>query len=207
MPNSNKLTFGFDVDHCVTFASSKWLDWLEKHCLTATPREEIYASWGEVSYNLCSYFTFPEGFNPFAFWNSEDLYDDLSMPEETVEALRKVHDAGHTIVFISYCFSEGTHTQSKCNYLRRNLPFLDGDEFIFVSARKKSTFGPMLDFFFDDRIEYINTMPLSVRCYLVDTPYAQQVAGCRPYHTVSSVAKGLEDSFASISRHSKSNRK
>ena len=87
-----------------------------------------------------------EAHTPEDFWKSPDLYDDRSIPEETLEVLHRLHQK-YDIVYVSHCYPE--HENSKKKMLERSL----GRNIKFISTPHKEYVD--FDVIIDDNVEVI----------------------------------------------------
>jgi 5'(3')-deoxyribonucleotidase len=136
-----------DVDLTVVDSLTPWMDWFkqftDKPVLNLTRTYDLVTEMKEilVADGLKNYV------DPISFWRKPDLYDKLEPVEGSVEALKRAHDNGQTIVFVSSCFPE--HTQSKINFLKRCFNFSDG--FIATHEKHYVAYSELID----DKLEHM----------------------------------------------------
>lgn len=180
----NKV-IGVDVDLTVVNSALAWFTWLNEKCGQDLNFYEIWADRMELPYNISTLFDIPEGLDPFDFWRKPDLYDDLESIPRSSKVIRKLYEMGYDIVFISYCFDCGTHSQSKVNFLKREFDFITEKDFHFVQTRSKGVLSKSLDYMVDDRIEFLNQMEDNVNCIMFNAFFEQDEKTRRPYDVAS----------------------
>lgn len=170
------MRLGVDVDLTLVDTGSEWWKWLsnygnvhtERDILKFKDRECLY----KLNYDLTKYFPdFMEKClsNPFDFWKQEDLYDNLTPLQNSVEVLRQLVDTGHDIVFISHC--HGGHFKSKVDWLKKHFSFTDiGGKGGFIATKEKYLVN--VDVMIDDRIENLLNFPEEVVKIYFNTIYA-----------------------------------
>lgn len=189
------MKIGVDVDLTLVDTGSEWWEWLTT---IYTSRDfyylsDTYNNHGKLEYDLTKYFTDCsekiEG-NPFDFWKQDDLYDKLSPLTHSVEVLRQLVEAGHDIVFISYC--HGGHFKSKVDWLKKYFPFVDiGGKGGFIATKEKHLVN--VDAMIDDRIENILYFPDEVIKIYFNTIYADNEFVRSEVDMITSVNNGWLD--------------
>lgn len=167
------------VDVDLTFVDSgwPWLDWMVSVYQIPADHDAMQGdldSFGLFNYNLSKYFPnrCKEAIPPYEFWEDPHLYDKLVPLPGAVEAIRRLHEAGHPIRFVSYC--KKGHFSSKVRFLKRHCPFLDleggeGDGF-YATKYKAGVAGGII---IDDRNQFLNQFPDDVVKIKFDTPFTQ----------------------------------
>lgn len=151
-----------DVDLTVVRSDLAWLDWLNEQTGKNLQLDESI----ENSYGLHEMFDAADlkGIDPFDFWRADDVYDNLSPIEGSVETLTEIHDKGWYIVFASHI--KGNHHKSKYNFLKRNFP-MDG----FLATKEKGFIRA--DAIIDDRDRFLYQFPSHCKRILYETCYAR----------------------------------
>lgn len=187
-----------DVD--LTFVDSgwPWLDWMESVYKTEPDREMMQKDIEEnglFDYNLSKYFPnrCVQKINPYEFWEDPHLYDKLNPIEGAVAAIKRLHEAGHPIRFVSYC--KKGHFSSKVRFLKQSCPFLDLDSGKDGSGfwATKNKAGVMGGFIIDDRNKFLNQFPDEVVKIRFDTMFTQDEEPRVVYDLVSSDWKAIAD--------------
>lgn len=167
-----------DVD--LTFVDSgwPWLEWMENVYQIPADRllmEKDHAQYGLFNYNLSKYFPTrcKQAIEPYEFWEDPHLYDKMVPREGAVEAVRRLHEAGHPIRFVSYC--KKGHFSSKVRFLKRHCPFLDLDNGtdgsgFYATKVKAGVAGGVI---IDDRNQFLNQFPDDVVKVKFNTPFTQ----------------------------------
>lgn len=181
------------VDVDLTFVDSgwPWLEWMENvyqikadSLLMENDRREF----GLFDYNLSKYFPTrcKEAIAPYEFWEDPHLYDKLKPMPGAVDAIRRLHEAGHPIRFVSYC--KKGHFSSKVRFLKRHCPFLDldngtdGSGFYATKVKAGVTGGVIID----DRNQFLNQFSDEVIKVKFATPFTQEEDPRTQYDLVSS---------------------
>lgn len=162
---------GVDVDETFTATAVKWLKWMNDVC-------GVRRTLGDCNYDYRLDLYFPEmthlGVDPMAFWRNVGLYETAKPMEGAVYTLLRLKQAGHSIVFISYCKS--MHMSSKVKFVKRHCPFLDfGNGDGFIATKEKGVLGKAVDIMIDDRVKYLNQFPETTHKILFNSPYKQEV--------------------------------
>lgn len=173
----SKLNIGIDVDLTLVDSGTAWLEWLDiVYGVSFGPSIKSIPKGETVYYNLSKYFPQPSSsqVTPFDFWEDPFLYDKLKPLPGSVEAIKKLKEAGHNIRFVSHC--KKGHFSSKVRFLKRHFPFVDlesatGDGFYATKAKN----GVAVDVLVDDRHSFLNQMDDNVIKILFETPYDQEV--------------------------------
>lgn len=138
-----------DVDLTVVDTLSPWLEWFSA------------ISGGETIYNAGNmYDLVPEmkevlksvgrdHVDPFDYWRSETLYDNLEPVEGAVEKLWSCYEGGYEVIFVSLCVP--SHTISKMKFVDKFFPFHSG----FIATDKKELI--QYDHFIDDKFYHIES--------------------------------------------------
>lgn len=174
----NKTPILIDVD--LTFIDSgwPWLSWMESVYQVAPATalmEKDFNETGLYNYNLSKYFPTrcQEAIPPYEFWEDPHLYDKLKPLPGAVDAVRRLHEAGHPIRFVSYC--KKGHFSSKVRFLKRHCPFLDLDNGtdgsgFYATKVKAGVAGGVI---IDDRHQFLNQFDDNVIKVKFDTPFTQ----------------------------------
>lgn len=163
------MIFACDVDLTVVDTGTYWRTWLED----GFEKIDCYPEDGILDYNLSVYFGeyyYTEGYNHMDFWRYENLYDGMVPIEGSIEALERIHSAGHDVVFVSAV--KGNHHGSKFRFLKKHFPFMGG-----LLATKEKEYAAC-HVAIDDRNSYLNKFarsPLSPLLIKYQTPYTQDV--------------------------------
>ena len=161
----NNRTILVDVDLTVVDSGTPWVDWLNQAAGTFIhPNPES----GAIDYDLSVYwkdYLQEYDIDPYEYWRSESLYDDLEPLEGAVGCLEGFAIAGWNVVFVSAL--KGNHHKSKYHFLKRNFPFMAG----FIGTREKQFVKG--DVIIDDRNKFLNVMPEGIHRILFETPYTQ----------------------------------
>lgn len=175
----HKDTILIDVDLTFVNSDKAWLQWMEQVYKQPPDykamADDCYRS-GLLNYNLSVYFD-TEGkkeISPYDFWEDPFLYDKLTPIEGAVEAIEKLHQAGHPIGLVSYC--KKGHFGSKVRFLKANLPFLDLDSQnngcgFYATKYKAGVRGGVI---IDDRNAFLNQFSDDVVKIKFDTIYSQE---------------------------------
>jgi 5'(3')-deoxyribonucleotidase len=150
-----------------------WDDLLRKYQLNKLGSEVLNIE-TKYPYNLSSMFEIPEGDDPVGYWKSSTLYEGLKPIEGSVEVLSKLKEMGYDIVVVSRV--TGDHAESKCKWLKKWFPFIDG--IILTGANKKEKSYVRCTYVIDDSLEQLVEFPDDVIKLHYDTPYYQ--TGVRP---------------------------
>lgn len=178
---TNLKVIALDVDLCLVNVIPKWMTYLKSLCTeydaVKYKKDLLY---GQVHYNLTKYFKLIDGVHGFEFWEQPDLYDDATLMDGAYEVVEELYKAGHEIVFVSYSFAG--HLNSKVDFLKRSFPFIEEDDFHFISTKSKGFVR--CDALVDDRASFLNQMPESVTLIKMNTNYTQCEEISRPVHEV-----------------------
>lgn len=186
----NKTPILIDVD--LTFVDSgwPWLEWMENVYQIKADRvlmESDHKELGLFNYNLSKYFPTrcKEAIPPYEFWEDPHLYDKLKPLPGAVDAVRRLHEAGHPIRFVSYC--KKGHFSSKVRFLKRHCPFLDLDNGtdgsgFYATKVKAGVAGGVI---IDDRHQFLNQFPDEVIKVKFATPFTQEEDPRTQYDLVS----------------------
>lgn len=180
------------VDVDLTFVDSgwPWRDWMESvyQCEADNDamNKDLYEK-GLYDYNLSKYFPnrCKDAIEPYEFWEDPHLYDKMTPMPGAVDALRRLHKAGHPIRFVSYC--KKGHFSSKVRFLKRHCPFLDldngtdGSGFYATKVKAGVSGGVIID----DRHQFLNQFADDVIKIKFDTPFSQDVEPRVQYDFVS----------------------
>lgn len=166
---------GIDVDETVVSVMGLWLEYLNR--IAGTKRTFDDCHW---DYDLGKHF--PElqklGIDPMSFWDCDNLYEQLQPKFGVVEAIQRLKDVGHNIIFISH--TKRMHFSSKVRFIKRHFPFVglndlhSGDG--FVATHEKSVMQS-LDVFIDDRLKYFPHFGKETLKIHLMTPYTQDFSG------------------------------
>lgn len=165
--NTSK-TAAFDVDGClVEQVGQDWFDWLKcnfklkkeyQHLIT-----ENYKS-VKLPYNLTILFELGNVYTGFEFWGDEFLYENYTPLKDTQKCLDMLHIKGYNIVIVSKCIYN--HFQSKENYIKKYFPYAK-----IVFTEHKNLIN--CDYFVDDSIAMVNSMPEKTKVILYRRDYEQ----------------------------------
>ncbi|QHJ85719.1 MAG: hypothetical protein [Cystoviridae sp.] len=154
------MRFGIDIDITLVETEVEWWKWLHdygNYYSYSDILREAQKEGGKLDYNLAKYFhDFQDKCenDPHNFWKQDNLYDQLSPLPDSVNVVKKLVDAGHEIVFISYC--QGNHMSSKVRWLKKHFPFVKmGVNGGFLHTKEKHLVD--VDVMIDDRID--NLLP------------------------------------------------
>jgi 5'(3')-deoxyribonucleotidase len=178
-----------DVDLTILASDQMWFDFLENigsYKVGQDPSELRYnlGAVGSCNYNLLKHFDLPEDRNGFDFWLQKDLYQQNNnqigyIYDGCVQTIKKLYDAGHEIVFTSFCQTE--HEYSKIEFLKHTFPFIYAEDFHFISTKSKG--HVMCDVLIDDRnlhhkqVKMLQPDSLTIK---LQTQYTQE---CRESYT------------------------
>lgn len=188
------------VDVDLTFVDSgwPWLYWMESvYQIPADVdlMDKDYEEEGLFNYNLSKYFPTrcKEAIEPYEFWEDPHLYDKMTPIAGAVDAIRRLHEAGHPIRFVSYC--KKGHFSSKVRFLKRHCPFLDLDNGtdgsgFYATKVKAGVAGGVI---IDDRNQFLNQFPDDVIKIKFDTPFSQDVEPRINYDLTSADWKEIAD--------------
>lgn len=188
------------VDVDLTFVDSgwPWLYWMESvYQIPADVglMDKDYEEKGLFNYNLSKYFPTrcKEAIEPYEFWEDPHLYDKMTPIAGAVDAIRRLHEAGHPIRFVSYC--KKGHFSSKVRFLKRHCPFLDLDNGtdgsgFYATKVKAGVAGGVI---IDDRNQFLNQFPDDVIKIKFDTPFSQDVDPRTNYDLTSADWKEIAD--------------
>ncbi|AEZ66328.1 hypothetical protein EXT67_21330 [Pectobacterium atrosepticum] len=194
----NKTPILIDVD--LTFVDSgwPWLSWMESVYQVVPSTALMVKDFNETglyNYNLSKYFPTrcQEAIPPYEFWEDPHLYDKLKPLPGAVDAVRRLHEAGHPIRFVSYC--KKGHFSSKVRFLKRHCPFLDLDNGtdgsgFYATKVKAGVAGGVI---IDDRNQFLNQFPDDVIKIKFDTPFSQDVDPRTNYDLTSADWKEIAD--------------
>lgn len=163
------MIIAIDVD--ITLVTQPIEDWIEHLKYNSTFFDEYQLQKdlanGVAHYDLTRY---SDTVKDKQFWQQAEIYDKASISLSDKRKIEEWHNAGHQIVFVSYCFPE--HERGKIAMLKREFPFLVKD-FHFISTFSKGFVK--CDVIIEDRNEHLNQFSEDVRKYLVKSPYKQNV--------------------------------
>lgn len=194
----NKTPILIDVD--LTFVDSgwPWLSWMESVYQVVPSTALMVKDFNETglyNYNLSKYFPTrcQEAIPPYEFWEDPHLHDKLKPLPGAVDAVRRLHEAGHPIRFVSYC--KKGHFSSKVRFLKRHCPFLDLDNGtdgsgFYATKVKAGVAGGVI---IDDRNQFLNQFPDDVIKIKFDTPFSQDVEPRINYDLTSADWKEIAD--------------
>lgn len=157
---------GVDVDLTVVASDIPWFDWCNSKCNHKLDREKLIAEHGSIPYDFRTIFNFDQPTDALAFWNDENIYDELDPLPGVIECLHNLSRYGHEIVFVSKLM--GNHFESKKRFLERFFPFMDG--FIGTDQKKFAR----VDMLIDDRVDHLNRVQAAgITPVQYMTPYLQ----------------------------------
>lgn len=134
---------GVDIDDC--FVNPNWKAWLdEKKGSYSTLLDSNGRPVEKLPFALGEFYKPWIDFDPYDFWRSETLYDNLEPIEGAVEALEKL-SAYFGIVFVSRL--KGFHHGSKVRLVKKHCPFMQG----FVGTHEKWILNDSLVAMIDDQ--------------------------------------------------------
>lgn len=186
----NKTPILIDVD--LTFVDSgwPWLDWMEvvyQMKADVDLMNNDFQETGLFNYNLSKYFPTrcKTAIDPYDFWEDPHLYDKLVPNPGAVEAIKRLHEAGYPIRFVSYC--KKGHFSSKVRFLKRNCPFLDLDggtdgSGFWATKNKAGVKGGVI---IDDRHQFLNQFEDDVIKIKFQTQFSQDELPRTKYDLVS----------------------
>ncbi len=172
---NNKLTIAIDVDLTITRdLGALWWMWLvEKYKRYQTLEQytnfccDYYQN--NVEYNLTKYFNIPDYENPYAFWEQCDLYDDEVLTKGCYDVVKRLHEQGHKLIFVSHTLAG--HIESKFKFLQRNFDFIKN--VAFVATMDKSIMNGCVDAVVEDRASNLALFDDYILKLLYKTPYKQ----------------------------------
>lgn len=179
----SKMPIAIDVDLVVYDSGSEWMSWLARVYGKAPNIIGVHGEGPveELKYNLTKYFPTPPCDNsvkPFDFWEDPYLYDKLKPIAGCVEAVKRMHEAGHPIYFVSHC--KKGHYSSKVRSLKRDFPFLDlevGKDGFYATKNKGGVRAGAL---IDDRNSFLNQTAEDVLRIRFKTVYDQDAELSQP---------------------------
>lgn len=180
-----KQVIAIDVDLVLVDVIPQWKQWLLSNSTqydTGRYKKDLIIS--QVEYDTINYYTLKDGVDGFEFWRRYDLYDNASVYETAPDVIKKLYESGHDIVFVSY--SLAGHLDSKVNFLKRSFPFIDKDDFHFISTKSKGFVK--CDVLIDDRHSFLNQME-NTALILFETVYKQDEDLKQPVTTVNTWKK------------------
>lgn len=124
---------------------------------------------GKFPYDLSKLFSIPEDEDQYAYWKSSTLYSGLKPIENSVEVLSHLKDVGYKVVVVSRV--TGDHASSKCKWIKKYFPFVDG--ILLTGANKKEKSYVRCDYVIDDSLEQLVEFPEEVTKLHYETPYYQ----------------------------------
>lgn len=144
----------FDVDNTVVDSGSYFSQWLDNQgwfydcfkdpVLSREYAFSEYTPWEGIGLHP-QYVQLAKN-----WWKQKNLYIGMEPIPGAVEALRELHEEGHTIIFASHC--EGNHAKSKVEFLKFFFPFMSG----FLATRQKHFVR--CDVLVDDRAYNLNNL-------------------------------------------------
>lgn len=118
-----------DVDD--TIVNPDWKVWLdEKKGSYSSLLDDEGKPLDKLPFALGEFYKSWIDFDPYDFWRSETLYDDLTPLEGVVESLKDL-SSYFSIVFVSRL--KGFHHGSKVRFVKKHFPFMSG----FVGTHEK----------------------------------------------------------------------
>lgn len=197
------MKIGIDVDLTLVDTGYEWWEWcvqelskVKPFCIEIPSVTRMYDDWkesGKCSYNFNEEFpSFTEttGLDIFSFWKQDDLYDNIIPLPNSVEVVKQLVEAGHSIVFISHC--HGGHFKSKVDWLKKYFPFADiGGKGGFIATKEKHLVN--VDVMIDDRIENLLRFPDEVIKVYFNTIYADNEFVRSDVDMITSVDNGWLD--------------
>lgn len=141
--SGNRRLLGVDVDDCIV--NPNWKQWLDEK---KGSYSALLDSQGEplekLPFALGKLYEPWIDFDPYDFWRSETLYDDLEPLDGVVESLEKLSNY-FGIVFVSRL--KGFHHGSKVRFVKKHFPFMTG----FVGTHEKWILNGGLTAMIDDQ--------------------------------------------------------
>jgi 5'(3')-deoxyribonucleotidase len=172
------MIIGVDIDNTFVNTGILWETWLANRFLYDTKKvTEWYSKYSMKPYNVASLYKLPEDCDGFEFWRDPNLYSGLKPVDGAIEALQELKDNGCEIIFISQ--AKGWHHKSKWNFIKKWFPENDG---VVLTKEKRYV---RCDYFIDDNIAQINSMPDSTKCFWFMTDYL--IEGVGPTRMVTPV--------------------
>lgn len=113
------MRIGVDVDLTIVDTLTPWLDWFKSKTGKDLPSHEIEGHNLELVMN-----SYLDGLDAVSYWESHDLYDDITPIPEAKHFIDSAISAGHEIVFITV--SNHGHFRSKARFLNREFPNASG---------------------------------------------------------------------------------
>lgn len=146
-----------DIDECCLDVWPIWLKWCNVFDGCNEDEQSV-----EYNYDLKKVF----GDWAMDFWATPNLYQKLSPKKDCVEVLKKLHDVGWEIGFVTY--AKKGHYESKCEWIKHHFPFYS---FINASKEKGYTYCTHA---IDDRCKHLNQYPDNVKLIRMLTMYTQE---------------------------------
>lgn len=137
------MIIGMDVDLTVVDALTNWFKWYKFK--TGHDLFHIMEAGEDHGFNVQELMI--NHSSPLDYWKQEDLYDTLEPLPGCVEKINQMKEAGHEIIFISYCFAG--HLDSKVSFLKRFF----GSDIVFIDTKHKEYV--QMDAMFDDHSTFL----------------------------------------------------
>lgn len=173
----HKETIVVDVDNVVVESGKRYTEWLVERrifidaceAVGICPKKQASTKYDPIS-DLCM--TSSDTHKMFSWWNSPNLYLDMSPMEGSVDTLLALSDR-YNIVFASHV--EGQHGKSKVKFLKKYFPFMSG----YAATRQKNTIRSSYNI--DDRLIHLQNLPISVTPLLFESQWGN------PDHIIQTV--------------------
>lgn len=142
-----KRIAAIDVDACVVDTPYEWWKWLELRTKAGLPYEYVRNFYNFSTPYERAWMQTGQAGEPFDYWRSTHVYDDLFPLPGSVEALEALSEK-MDVVFVSAL--KGNHHKSKVAFLKKYFPFLAG----VVGTKEKWTVNASM--IVDDRNNNLN---------------------------------------------------
>ena len=177
---SRDIVIAVDVDLTVVDSVTPWKAWYTK--LTGHDLGEVTSENNNLEEMMKNHN------DPMQFWRQPDLYDNLQPIKEAVRALKKLHNMGYKIIFVSACQPE--HEVSKRMFLGRNFPYHDG----FISTGDKKHVA--CDYFIDDYKKYCRQQNDRATVFQIKTELNSSSNGEFAYVDWEEIVEIMEEEFS-----------
>lgn len=160
-----------DIDNTVVNVGTGWFNDLESKYSISRKAYQFSLNYGKMPYDLTELFHIPSDEDGFAYFKNSRLYSGLKPIEGSVEVLRELKDKGFDICFVSR--TVGDHSKSKCDWVHKWFPFVDGILLAGGSNHTKEKSFVKADYVIEDSLHQLNAFPDEVKKLHYYTPYYQ----------------------------------
>lgn len=142
-----------------------WWSWMAARSLSIDTKFYDDLDNNCVKYDMCKYFTFKQGVDPYDYWRQTKLYSGMEPIKDSVRCLELLSE-DYDIIFVTH--SKAGHYQNKCDWVDQHFSFNKG-----IYATRSAKGYIRCDYFIDDRNKNLNAQISSINAIKYNTPYTQ----------------------------------